>query len=79
VAEFVVMHSELFRALHSLLDAVTNLNLRDLEAEAKAESSLQRADASAKEKAKDPDPDSTEVPFNPVPITPSIHHLDFLR
>jgi hypothetical protein len=29
---------ELFWALHSLLDAVTNLNLRDFEAEAKAAS-----------------------------------------
>jgi hypothetical protein len=36
---------ELFRALHSLLDAVTNLNLRDLEAEAKAASSSQKAKA----------------------------------
>jgi hypothetical protein len=44
---------ELFRALHSLLDDVTNPNVRDLEAEAQAESSSQRADASAKEKAKD--------------------------
>jgi hypothetical protein len=74
---------ELFWALHSLLDVVTNLNLRDLEAEAKAaslpekakaESSTQGADtsasASAKEKAKDPDPDWTEVPHNPGPITP---------
>jgi hypothetical protein len=65
---------ELFWTLHSLLDAVTNLNLRDLEAEAKAESSSQgagtSASASAKEKAKDPDLDWREVPFNPVPITP---------
>jgi hypothetical protein len=36
---------ELFRALQSLLDAVTNLNLRDLEAEAKAASSPQEAKA----------------------------------
>jgi hypothetical protein len=28
--------AELFRALHAIIDAVTNLNLRDLEAEAKA-------------------------------------------
>jgi hypothetical protein len=46
---------ELFRALHSHLDAVTYLNLRDLEAEAKAASSPQEAgtsaSASAKEKA----------------------------
>jgi hypothetical protein len=74
---------ELFRALHSLLDAVTNLNLRDLEAEAKAATSPQEAkaesstqgagtsaSASAKGKAKDPDPDWTEVPYNPVPIAP---------
>jgi hypothetical protein len=65
---------ELFQALHSLLDAVTNLNLGDLEAEAKAEVSSQgagtSASASAKGKAKDPDPDWTEVPYNPVPITP---------
>jgi hypothetical protein len=74
---------ELVRALHNLLDAVTNLNLRDLEAKAKAASALQEAkaesstqgagtsaSASAKGKAKDPDPDLTEVPFNPVPITP---------
>jgi hypothetical protein len=74
---------ELFWALHSLLDAVTNLNLRDLKAEAKAatapekaqaESSTQGAStfasASSKGKDKDPDPDWTEVPYNPVPITP---------
>jgi hypothetical protein len=35
--------AELFWALHAIIDAVTNLNLRDLEAEAKASSSsLQR-------------------------------------
>jgi hypothetical protein len=74
---------ELFRALHSLLDAVTNLNLRDLEAEAKAASASKKAraesstqgastsaSASSKGKAKDPDPDWTEVLYNPVPITP---------
>jgi hypothetical protein len=72
---------ELFRALHSLLDAVTNLNLQNLEAvaasaskKAQAESSTQgastSASASSKGKAKDPDPDWTEVPYNPVPITP---------
>jgi hypothetical protein len=84
---------ELFRALHSLLDAVTNLNLRDLEAEAKAASAFEKAQAdsstqgaststsaSSKGKAKDPDPDWTEVPYNPVPI--SLHcllDLGFLR
>jgi hypothetical protein len=36
---------ELFRALHSLLDAVTNLNLQDLEAEAKAASAFKKAQA----------------------------------
>jgi hypothetical protein len=74
---------ELFRALHSLLDAVTNLNLRDLEAEVKAASSPQEAKAkssiqgagssagaSAKGKVKDPDPDWSDVPYNPVPISP---------
>jgi hypothetical protein len=65
---------ELFRALYGLLDAVTNLNLRNLEAEAKAEVSSQgagaSASASARGKAKDPDSDWTEVPYNPVPITP---------
>jgi hypothetical protein len=66
--------AELFRALHAIIDAVTNLNLRDLEAEAKAavasekaqaESSSQgastSASASSKEKAKDPDPDWTQL------------------
>jgi hypothetical protein len=74
---------ELFHALHSHLDAVTNLNLRDLEAEAKAASASEKAQsesstqgastsasASSKGKAKDPDPDWTEVLYNPVPITP---------
>jgi hypothetical protein len=58
--------AELFRALHAIIDAVTNLNLRDLEAEAKALSSSSEAGTSAsgsvKGKAKDPDPDWTEVP-----------------
>jgi hypothetical protein len=75
--------AKLFRALHDIIDAVTNLNLRDLEAEAKAasasdkgqaESSTQgastSASASSKGKVKDPDPNWTEVPYNPVPITP---------
>jgi hypothetical protein len=74
---------ELFRALDSLLDVVTNLNLRDLEAEAKAASASEKAQAesstqgtstsasaSPKGKAKDHDPDWTKVPYNPVPITP---------
>jgi hypothetical protein len=70
--------AELFRALHAIIDAVTNLNLRDLKAEAKALSSSAEegtsakasAEASAKGKAKDPDPNWTEVPYNPVSITP---------
>jgi hypothetical protein len=75
--------AELFRALHAIIDGVTNLNLRDLEAEAKAavasekaqaESTTQgaskSASASSKGKAKDPDPVWTEVSYNPVPITP---------
>jgi hypothetical protein len=48
---------ELFRALHSLLDAITGLNLRDLEAEAQGESSKQGVSASSKGKAKDPNLD----------------------
>lgn len=66
--------AELFRALHAIIDAVTNLNLRDLEAEARASTSSPEAgtsaSASAKGKAKDPNPDWTDVPYNPVPITP---------
>jgi hypothetical protein len=67
--------AKLFRALHAIIDAVTNLNLRDLEAEAKASSSSSAeegisAKASARGKAKDPIPDWTEVPYNPIPITP---------
>jgi hypothetical protein len=61
---------ELFRALHSLLDAITGLNLKDLEAEAQAESSKQGVYASSKGKAKDPNLDWEDVPFHPVPITP---------
>jgi hypothetical protein len=67
--------AELFRALHAIIDAVTNLNLRDLEAEEKASSSSSAeegtfAKASARGKAKDLNPDWTEVPYNPVAITP---------
>jgi hypothetical protein len=66
--------AELFRALHAIIDAVTNLNLRDLEAEAKASSLSAEegtsAKASARGKDKDPNPDWNEVPYNPVPITP---------
>jgi hypothetical protein len=68
---------ELFRALNTILDAVTALNLRDLEAEATAavaadrgESSTQGASASSKGKDKVADPDWEDIPYNPVPITP---------
>jgi hypothetical protein len=61
---------ELFRALHSLLDAITGPNLKDLEAEVQAGSSKQGVSASAKGKAKDPNPDWEDVPFHPVSITP---------
>jgi hypothetical protein len=60
--------AELFRALHAIIDAITNLNLRDLEAEAKASSSSSAeegtsAKASARGKAKDHNRDWTEVPY----------------
>jgi hypothetical protein len=68
---------ELIRALNTILDAVTALNLRDLEAEAAAavaadqgETSTQGASASSKGKAKVADPDWEDIPFNRVPITP---------
>jgi hypothetical protein len=69
---------ELFRALNTILDAVTALNLRDLEAEAAAaavaadrgETSTQGALASSKGKDKVVDPDWEDIPYNPVPITP---------
>jgi hypothetical protein len=64
---------ELFRALHAIIDAVTNLNLRNLESEAKASSSAEEgtfAKASARGKAKDSNPNWTEVAYNLVPITP---------
>jgi hypothetical protein len=66
--------AELFLALHAIINAVTNLNLRDLEAEAKASSSSAEegtsAKAYAKGKAKEHDPNWTKVPYNPVSITP---------
>jgi hypothetical protein len=75
--------AELFRALHAIIDAVTNLNLRDLEAEAKAAVASKKVQAESstkgpahlrvhlqKAKPKDADPDWTEVSYNPVPITP---------
>jgi hypothetical protein len=64
---------ELFRALNTILDAVTALNLRDLEAEDVAdrgETSTQGVAASSKRKAKVANPDWEDVPFHPVPISP---------
>jgi hypothetical protein len=64
---------ELFRALNVILDAVSSLNLRDLEAEAKAdrrESSSKAAAESPEGKDKVAEPDWEDIPFNPVPITP---------
>jgi hypothetical protein len=68
---------ELFRALNTILDAVTALNLRDLEAEAAAavatdrgETSTQGASASSKGKDKVADLDWEDIPYNLVPITP---------
>jgi hypothetical protein len=64
---------ELFRALNVILDAVSSLNLRDLEAEARAdrgESSSKAAAESSKGKDKVAEPDWEDIPFNPVPITP---------
>jgi hypothetical protein len=68
---------DLFCALNTVLDAVTALNLRDLEAEAAAavaadrgETSTQGALASSKEKDKVADPDGEDIPYNPVSITP---------
>jgi hypothetical protein len=64
---------ELFRALNVILDVVSSLNLRDLEAEAKAdrgESSSKGAAESSKGKDKVAEPDWEDIPFNHVPITP---------
>jgi hypothetical protein len=64
---------ELFRALNVILDAVSSLNLRDLEAEAKAdrgESSSKAAAESSKGKDKVAEPAWEDILFNPVPITP---------
>jgi hypothetical protein len=69
---------ELFRALNTILDAVMALNLGDLEAKAAAavaadrgESSTQGASVSSKGKDKVANPDWEDIPYNPVPITPS--------
>jgi hypothetical protein len=64
---------ELFRALNIILDAVSSLNLRELEAEAKVdreEFSSKAAAGSLKGKDKVAEPDWEDIPFNPVPITP---------
>jgi hypothetical protein len=68
---------ELFHALNTIIDAVTALNLRDLEAEAAAaiaadrgESSMQGASASSNGKDKVADLDWEDIPYNPVSITP---------
>jgi hypothetical protein len=68
---------ELFRALNTILDAVTALNLMDLEAEAAAavaadrgETSTHGASASSRGKDKVADPDWENIPYNPAPIIP---------
>jgi hypothetical protein len=68
---------ELFRALNTILDLVTALNLRNLEAEAAAavvadrgETSTQGASASPKGKDKVADFNWEDIPYNPIPITP---------
>jgi hypothetical protein len=64
---------ELFRALNTILDAITSLNLRELEAEAAAdrgETSVHGAAASSKGKDKVPNLDWEDVPSQPIPITP---------
>jgi hypothetical protein len=68
---------ELFRALNTILDAVTALNLRDSEAKAavavaadRGETSTQGASASSKGKDKVADPDWEDILYNPVSITP---------
>jgi hypothetical protein len=68
---------ELFRALNTILDAVTTLNLRDLDAEADAavaadrgETSTQGVSVSSKGKDKVANPDWEDIPYNPVPIIP---------
>jgi hypothetical protein len=64
---------ELFRALNVILDGVSSLNLRDLEAEAKAdrgEASSKAAADSSKGKDKVDEPDWEDIPFNPVSVTP---------
>jgi hypothetical protein len=76
--------AELFQALYAIIDAITNLNLRDLEADSKASLPLSAekgtsAKSSARGKAKDPNPNWTEIPYNPVPITPLSTRPCFLQ
>jgi hypothetical protein len=68
---------ELFRALNTILDAVTALNLRNLEVEDAAavaadrgKTSTQGASASSKGKDKVANLDWEDIPYNPIPITP---------
>jgi hypothetical protein len=73
---------ELFRALNVILDAVSSLNLKDLEAKAKAdrrESSSKAAAKSSKEKDKVTEPDWENIPFNPVLSLPCLVDLVLLR
>jgi hypothetical protein len=73
---------ELFCALNVILDVVSSLNLRDLEAEAKAdrgESSSKAAANSSRGKDKVAEPDWEDISFNSVPITPLSSNLVLLR
>jgi hypothetical protein len=59
-----------FQALHGLLDAISALNLKDLEAIAEGESSSRASTGSSRGKAKVADVNWEDVPFHPVPVTP---------
>jgi hypothetical protein len=64
---------KLFHALKVVLNAITDLNLRDLEAESVAdrgESSSKDATKSSKGKDKVDNPDWADPFFHPVPIPP---------
>jgi hypothetical protein len=64
---------EFFRALNAILDAMSSLNLRDLEAEAAAdrgESSTEAATKSSEGKVKVANLDWEDIQFHPIPITP---------
>jgi hypothetical protein len=60
---------ELDRALHGLLNAISNLKVGDWDA-GSAESSSAALFRSSKGKAKVADPDGEDTPFHHVPITP---------